>query len=373
MRSKILVVLFALTLGTLSIGNLFAPKRAFSEHENRYLAQMPALNGKSILDGSFSAGFEEYITDQFLFRDSWVQLKTAAEQALQKLDSGGVYLAKDGYLIEMFDSYDEAEYEKQLAYLHTFERNVAQRLGVPVSIMLVPTASYALADKLPANTPEADQSAMLTKAASMLSSFIDVSSALLQHNGEYIYYRTDHHWTSLGAFYAYSQYCTHTGLSTPSLEEYQAETLSTQFLGTTYSKVGLYSTSPDTITGYLPQNAPIISVEYNLGQTTSNSIFERSYLQTKDKYSAFFNANQSVTRAISTGNAGGKLLIIKDSYANTFAQFPLKDYQEVHMLDLRYYKLSVYDYIEQNGITDVLVLYNLKGLQTDKTLHALAQ
>lgn len=375
MKAKAIVISFILLFGGLSLANLLTPTRTFSENENRTLQQFPAFSGRALTSGDYTAKIDAFVTDQFAFRDGWIGVKTLSERALGRRASGGVYFADDGYLIEMFDSVDQGQFEKNLSFTEEFSRRVKEELGVPVETMLVPTASYILRNKLPAHTPEQSQEALLDSAAARLPGFVDVSPALFNHSDEPIYYKTDHHWTSLGAWYGYAAWRQSQGLPAAPLDEFDQTTLSDAFYGTTFSKANLYAVSPDTITAFTPKQPEAITVTYNPGlpeERTTDSIYELSYLDTKDKYSVFLNANQSMVK-IQTGVDNNKrLLLIKDSYANTFVQFLLTDYSEIHILDLRYYKQSVYDYIQEQDISETLLLYNIKNFSGDANLFFLS-
>jgi hypothetical protein len=367
MRSKITTAVFLLLLFGLAIWNLATPSREFSENENRYLQQFPAFSRERLLSGKFTSVFDSYITDQFAFRDGWVGVKAVTEQILQKHSSNGVYFAEDQHLIEMFDTVDEERYADNLGYVADF----AARANVPVRTLLVPTASMILADKLPAFAPEVNQRALLDQAAATIPNFIDVSAALLRHSAEELYYRTDHHWTSRGAYYGYTSFREQLGLPARTVDNYLFEVLTTDFYGTTWSKASLYTVPPDTIVASMPRDVTNITVDYNFGEKITDTIYERSFLEVKDKYSVFLNANQSVVH-IETGIANGKkLLLIKDSYANTFVQFLLSDYEEIYVVDPRYYRSSYLEFIEEYGITEALVLYNIKGFSSDANVYFL--
>lgn len=372
MKAKITTFIFLFLLGVITVVNFVMPPKAYSENENRYLAQMPSFSFSSLFDGSFTSDFESYVTDQFAFRDAWVGVKTISEKVLQKKDSGGVYFAKDGYLIEMFDTIDQAQYEKNLQNIAEFSQRMAAS-GLAVHTMLVPTAGSVYQDKLPAYAPEIDQDALYGQAAAVIPGMVDVREALAEHKDEYLYYRTDHHWTSLGCYYAYRHWREETGEPIRDLSWYQQETLSDQFFGTTYSKASLYTAKPDTITAFLPGDGSTFTVSYNNGQTETNTLYERSYLEKKDKYSVFLNGNQPVTKITSQNKNGKKLLLVKDSYANTFAQFAACDFEEVVLVDLRYYKASLDSLVQQEGITDILILYNLQGFSSDTNIFLLNQ
>lgn len=379
MKNKITVVIFCLVLGFLSVLNLIMPKREYSENENRYLSQMPEFSFASLFaeedKDKFTTKFESFITDQFVYRDGWVGMKTETEKLLQKRDSGGVYFADDDYLIEMFDTVDNKQYEKNIAFLKEFSEKMKSEQGLDVHTMLVPTASYTLSDKLPSHAPEVSQDELLDYAMEQLPNFVDVRDTLKNHKDEYIYYRTDHHWTSLGVYYVYQQWCQIAGLSQTALESYSQEVLSSAFYGTTYSKACLYTTPPDTILAFHPAQESDVNVTYQSGDkiTQTDILYETSYLATKDKYSVFLNGNQPVTK-IATGNHNGRrLLLIKDSYANAFAPFAAEDYEEVYLIDLRYMKDSLSQFIQENEINEILVLYNLKGFSSDNNLYLITK
>ncbi|MDL2233220.1 hypothetical protein LJC63_06525 [Ruminococcaceae bacterium OttesenSCG-928-L11] len=371
--AKVSIGIFLALLFGLSIVNLATPSRTFSENENRYLKEMPVFSLHNLFRGGFTSDFDEYVIDQFAFRDSWVGVKTTAEQALQKHASNGVYFA-DGSLIEMFDFIDRDRYEKNLGFVQEFSRRIVQEHNVRVNTMLIPTASGVLTDRLPAFAPEVDQRQLLTQAAETIPGFVDISDALLRHNSEYIYYKTDHHWTSLGAYYCYNEFRAKQSLPERSIEEYSISVLSDSFYGTTWSKASLYSVGPDSINAFMPKAVSAsgkLHVDYNNGESTADTIYDDSYLDVKDKYSVFLNANQSVTKIETGVDNGRNLLLIKDSYANTFVQFLLSDYETITVIDPRFYRSSFVDYVGENGITDVLVLYNLKGFSSDGNVYFL--
>lgn len=371
MNVKVTVVIFAALLAGLAVLNLLTPSKDFSETENRYLQQWPKFSTDALMSGKYTADIDQYITDQFVFRDGWVGMKTQAELALQKHSSNSIYFAQDNYLIEMFSSVNQEQYSRNLGFVGDFTRRMQEGLGVQAHTMLVPTPSMILVDKLPENAPEVDQRALLNQAATVVPGFVDVSTKLIEHNKEYLFYRTDHHWTSLGAFYSYDQWREIVGLPGISESDYNQEVLSDSFYGTTYSKANLYSVPADIITAYQPKAMGTIRVDYNNGQQIADTMYERSFLEKKDKYSVFLNANQPLTH-IATGKENGKkLLLIKDSYANAFVQMLLADYEDIYVIDLRYFKQSAYDFCAENGVTDLLMLYSMKGFSSDTNLFYL--
>lgn len=148
------------------------------------------------------------------------------------------------------------------------------------------------------------------------------------------------------------------------LSAWKSENLCDNFRGTTYNKVNYPFAPYDTITAYY--KTLVHTVNYNSGNYVTDSIYERKYLNGKDQYATFLNSNQSTT--VVNGNGNGKLLILKDSYANCFSQFVIDDYAETHLIDLRFFNDSIEDYIQENGITQVLVLYNIPNFAQDTAI-----
>lgn len=364
MYQKLLTVIFITLISVGMLLLLILPKEVYSEDENRYLAQLPTFSLDSIKSGTFMDDMEEFIIDQFPNRLAWIELKTMVELGLGKVDSNGVYITDSGYYIEKFTELDEEQLNKNYEAVVQFAERMKKLKDIQVQFMLVPTASTILENKLPSYHYDLNQIELINKLNNPAIQMVDVGEALLKHKDEEIFYRTDHHWTSKGAYYAYQAWKP----NTLPLESYKHEVLSEDFLGTLYSKVKVMPKLKDRIDAYyLSDNQ---EVEYNLSGIVSTSFYERQFLNKKDKYSVFFNGNQGVTKIKGYGKEG-KLLIIKDSYANTFAQFAMTDYEEVHLIDLRSFYMLLDDYIVQEDISDVLVLYNFINFTQDKQLFLL--
>lgn len=360
MKAKVNTAIFSALLVILASAFVLTPKRGYSDNENRYLAAMPEFSLESLFDGSFTRGFEDYVTDGFPLRDMWISLKSRLDLILGRGDTGGVYVTDDGSLIEMFTQIDYDRYIRNLGYL----KEAAGGFGHLDSfkVMLVPTASEVWDYKIGRFTADVDQSQLLKQAGGL--PLVDCLTPLEERREEYIYYRNDHHWTSLGAYYCYQQLMGDKALP---LEDFGHEVLSEDFLGTTFSKAGIYF-EKDVIDGY-SYGSP--TVQHNLSGDMLEGIYDRSYLDKKDKYSVFLSGNQALS-VIDTGNQGGELLLVKDSYANTMVQFLLPHYSRIHVVDLRFFGMSLSGYVQQEGITDMLVVYNLKGFAAETSLHRIA-
>ncbi|MGN0506182.1 MAG: DHHW family protein [Lachnospiraceae bacterium] len=367
--SKCAAVLFLVLVFGFTGATFAAPKRTFSENENRLLASMPEFSWEALFDGKFTADYETYITDQFFFRDQWIQLKTLSEMALNKQDINGVYIGKDGYLIERHED-SEIDFElleKSLNRLVEFTEKYAKKLGAEhVKIMLVPTASEILTDKLPPFATGFDQNGMLDSLYERLpeGTALDVRDILKEHADEYIYYKTDHHWTTLGAFYAYQVWAAAMGFEVPVLDEVTQTPVSEEFHGTVYSKLNL-DLSKDTMYRFDLPNAPS-KVEVTLDMMDKmDSMYNEKYLSMKDKYSYYLDGNHGLTEIASNSEGKGTLLIIKDSYSHCFAPFTASNYEKVYLVDFRYFNMPISQFIAQYRVTDILVLYNAVTFATD--------
>ena len=375
-----ITALFCAFIGVFLAANAVSPDRAFSEMENRNLEQLPAVDfgtpEKLFRDGNFFNGqfmrdFETYTTDQFVGRDFWVGLKSSTERALGKKENNNVYFADQDTLITRFDQPDAGDVTDNLNYVNNFVENV----DIPVVFSLIPTQACIWADRLPEGAPNASQTDLLSQAQGAVSgaTWADVYTPLMEHKDEDIFYRTDHHWTSLGAYYGYTGLAQALGYTPVPLSDYDATVCSTEFYGTVFSSSGVRWVRPDTITTYVPEDGiTVVSHTYdNAGNPVEEprELYVESFLSVKDKYSMFLGGNQSLGVVKNANNPDGpKLLILRDSYADSLVPFLTAHYSEIHLIDPRYYHLSVKDYVEQNGIDQALVLYSVPNFVTDQNL-----
>ena len=363
----LLGILFLASLGLLLAFNALHKDRAFSETENRMLEQRPVPTAESVLSGRFMTKFEKYQTDQFAFRDLWVKVKTTADLILGKRESNGVYLGKDGYLLEACAYPDSRHYPQNVKAIQSFAR---VHPSLNISMIVVPYAAAVLTDKLPSFAPVPDQKEMLDKLYASLETdltMIDVYPALYSHREEELYYRTDHHWTTLGAFYAFSAAAGTLGIS-PEDNKNQFYPVTEDFKGTLASRSGYYG-QKDTISVYLPQEAEKLVVHYVEEQKKSASLYVSSKLDEKDKYAVFLGGNYPLVDIRTESANERRLLLIKDSYANCFVPFLTPYYREIVMVDPRYYYGDIAELIGEKQISDVLFLYNANTFFEDNSLH----
>ena len=346
------------------LGNLFGKDRAFSDAENRSLAQRPDFSLSALADGSFFSGLTDWYSDQFMGRDRWISLHLWELRRLGQKESGGVYLGKDGRLFSDPETPDAASLVSTLSAVNDFS---AAHPELTTRIMLVPGAAAVMEDALPANAPVRDQMEDIRSVQNGLNdtvSWLEAGDVLLAHSQEEIYYRTDHHWTSYGASLVYEATAGEMHL-TPG--DFQVYPVTVDFEGTLSSKSGSHA-ARDLIEIYVPREE---SLKYTVtfGEDTARvcSIYRRGALEQKDKYTVFFGGNHDRVEIRTTANTGKSLLLLKDSFANCFVQFLLPGYDRITLIDPRYYYGSL-DSILSGGVTDVLFLYSADTFLTDASL-----
>lgn len=331
--------------------------RIFSETENRLLALKPKFSVRELFFGNYTSDYEKYVTDQFVGRDKWIYLKTTTDVMLQKREINGVYLASEGYLIEQHLPQDY-QAEKESEKLALLERMVDEWNA---TVMLVPTADNVLTGKLPSYAPYYDETALLERAAEIAGEqrYVDVYTILREHSRESIYYRTDHHWTSLGAYYGYLAWAETMDVTPYPYNIEGMETASGEFLGTLHSKLNI--NRPADSLRYFPETMERTPhITYDLS-AEAESYYEASYLDTKNKYGFFLDDNHALVEIDTGYQTGRTLFVLKDSYANSFIPLLAPHYEKIYVVDLRYYNGRLFGLMEQyepeTGM-DVLILYN---------------
>ncbi|UFJ42638.1 hypothetical protein LOK74_09145 [Brevibacillus humidisoli] len=368
-----MALLLLLFISTMAILHLVMPDRAFSEPENRVLEVLPTFSLQSLLSGKFTSNYEKYVSDQIPFRDVWIGMKTDADRAMGRRESNGVYLGKDGYLIQSFTPPTDGDMEEKIAAIHSFDSATP---SVRKHMMLVPTAASLYKDKLPAFAPVADQLMYLDQVRQALRPtirFVDVYPALNVEREQSIFYKTDHHWTTKGAFYAYRELCKSMGIAPKDAEDFNIRLATNEFYGSLYSKSGFKHIEPDRIELYLPKDKKKYRVEYVDERQTSNSLYEMEHLDKKDKYAVFLNGNHGLVKITTNHPEGKKLLVVKDSYANSLIPFLAEHFSEVYVVDLRYCEENLISFVQEHRIPDVLLLYNANTFFEDSYIKNISE
>ena len=364
---RLMTIMFLLTIFVFVGLNFIIKDKEFSENENRILQQKPKFTFDRLFEGRYTKKYEKYTVDQIVGRDEFIKVKTKIDSLLGKNSENGVYKGKDGYLIENFNKPNK-EYLK--ANIEAINKFANKHKDINQYMLIAPNSVNILSDKLPNFAPVYDQDKYLKeldKSVDNKVKFINVSDSLKDHKKEYIYYKTDHHWTTLGAYYAFLDFANQAGLDV-NPNGYEKYRVSNDFYGTLYSKSG-YKVDPDKVDIFTPKdkNDQVI-VEYKEEKKKSPTIYNSEALKKKDKYEVFLGGNHPLVDIKTTSESDKVLLLVKDSYANSFVQFLTHYYKEIIMVDPRYYYEDIEKLIKDKNITDMLYLYNSNTFFNDSSL-----
>ena len=360
-------VIFMVLLLGLAGKEALSHQRTYSPVEKRELQTRPEISITKVLDGRFQKKYESYLRDQFPGRDHWVSFQTDMELFMGKNEIHNVYIGKNHYLLEHYTEkeFDPQQISKNLQALEKFVGKAKQ--NADVHVMMVPTKSWVLREKLPAFAPHYKEQKFYDALQQKLEKedvLISVEPVLDAHKEEEIYYRTDHHWTTLGAWYAYEQYTKAVGGDLGGgrrIKKFRC--ISKDFYGTTYAKIN-YARQADKIEIYEP--ADKLRVVYNMGEKKTKTLYDFSFLKTADQYSVFTGGNQAVLEITGGIKNGKTLLLIKDSFANSILPFLAEDYEKLVVVDLRQLNVSGDRLLEMFSPTDILILYNSAQFAQDK-------
>ncbi len=345
-----LIAISAIILALSAGSFFFTPDRAFSENENRYLQLTPRLTWDNVMSGKFMTDTENYTSDQIILRDVWTAARSLLQRAEGKEDISSTYLGADGrYFAKVTDdSFDWAGLAKNAGYIRDFFDANGDKA---CTALIVPNPGGVLSDKLPENAPFYDEDrAFAALSDTLVGALLDTRQALSAVDDPY--YHTDHHWTTMGAQAAYEQWAAATGHA---VRHYGLTLASDHFRGTLYSKVLLPDSVYDSV-----YYAPEITVDSVVCDGEDGTLYDLSALEQKDKYELFLGGNYG-RAVITTGVENGRhLLLVKDSFANSFVPFLTGDYETITMIDLRYYRDSMQSLADE--ATDILVLTEMTDL-----------
>lgn len=275
-----------------------------------------------------------------------------------------VYLAKNNYLIDMFNKIDLNITNRNINLINKFSKNMN------VSLMLIPTSTEILKDYLPKFSVNVNQEEYLNYIKTNLDKnikFINPLYLLNSKKNEYIYYRTDHHYTTLGAYYSYLKFCESYNVTPLKISEFKITQISNDFLGSLFSKVNLNHQKKDSVYIFEPLTKNDLTVYYD--NKITNSLYEFSHLQNnRNHYNIFLDNNHPLIKITTSIKNGKNIVIIKDSYANSFIPFLTNHFEEIHVIDLRFYNSNINTYLNENNIKDILFFYNVKNFSEEKNL-----
>lgn len=356
-----LLVSLALIMAFFSLSYIFIEEKSFSEDENRSLQTFPKFTPEKFINGTYTHQLHNYFSDQINLRNGMIEIKANTELLMCKHENNGILLGRDGYLIETHQ-YTEENYlflnknlNKMEKLIISFEEN-----GITSYSVIIPRKIDVLQDYIPP--------AYSIERSEKVFELIDDNHILFnnsfksaQDNGLDVFYKTDHHWTAEGAYWAYKELGSELGYIPYDINYFSLETLSSDFYGTNYSKSGFFFVDADEI------KAPSIeSGRYTVTvvdtETEFDTLYDRSYLEKKDKYSTFLSGNNAHVKIYDTQNLSKEtLLIIKDSYSHSLAPY-LCEHYNIELIDPRYYSGSIEEYVKENNIKNVLFLFGLDTL-----------
>ncbi len=356
---SILVLTIILFITIIDISN---KDKNFSNFENRSLAQRPVFYFDDFLKGRFSKDYERYINDQFVFRDTWIDLKSRSEYLLGKIENNNIIYGKDNFLFEKYEKVDEENLAKNIDSVLGFIKKIPNN---NVNFMIIPSSYTIYKDYLPYGINLVDQEFYINNIYNYLSNYNNTKTISLidmfkENNDKYIYYKTDHHWTSFGSYLAYSEFVKNNNLSLVDINNLNKHEVN-NFYGTYFSKSKNFNAESDLITYY---DVPNLSV--SIDGVPVDNINDNSKWSSSDKYSAFLRGNNGLTiiqnNDISNNN---KILVLKDSFGNSFIQYLVNNYKEVYVVDLRGFIGSFNEFFKSNNFDDVLIMYNFINLADD--------
>ena len=387
--SSLTIFVFLLVIVPLVVGFILKPADTFSPEEQRNLQQFPEFKTDEFLDGTFSSKINSYMNDQFPLRDIFVGAKSIAESALMKRENNGVLRGKNDQLaVRLFAASDGKAHplsysapETDLYYADVVadacealkalgEKLTAQ--GIAFSALLPPrTVDVAISAF---DYPSERSDALATQVANLLAdvNYVDMTGTFREKydDGEYVYYRTDHHWTALGAYYAYAEVMRSFGQEPYAIGDFERVTVSDSFLGTTYSKAGYKDITPDSmeIMQLRGQTSAFVTERpYDKELPVIDGFYDYDALKVKNKYAFYLGGTSKyITISRADGEKREKLMIVGDSFALSLAPYLALHY------DIEFVRLGDWsDVFAANGAPDcdrVLVVWNFENLITTTDL-----
>lgn len=343
--------------------------QATSIAENRELEQRPKFTISSFITGKYSDKQAVHMSDQFPNRAGFIKTKANLDRLMGKKEINGVYLGSDGYLMEGFKAENPNITKLKVDAINKF---ASSNKKLKVSMMLIPNKVDVYSHLMPKNAPVDSQTDYLKAVTSMLNNkvrMVDVEQTFNKlKNSEQLYYKTDHHWTTDGAFYAYTDFCKALNIEPTSQNNFNRSQASDSFRGSLYYKTGAEIGKPEDIYLYLTQdNAPVITKYYDTKKKVP-SLYDSSKLSARDQYEVFTGGNHSQIKIRTSVETERKILVIKDSYANAMIPFLATSFSEISVVDMRYFTGSLSDVINNNDVTDVLFLYNVNTFNADSSI-----
>lgn len=369
---KLSIALFFGIIVLLPILTFLLPKQTISEVENRELAKPPKMTVDNLLSKKFMKDTESFLTDHMVFRTQFASAKTKFELAQGKKEVNGVFIG-DKMLLENIPKADKEITDVNINAINKFAEKYAGK--IETNMMIVPTAIEFYPSEIPPFATTVNQTQYIQDFYSRLEnvSCVDAYAPLAAAaDSGYIFYRTDHHWTSYGAYIGYAAMGKTLGYKPATDDMFNIEHTTEDFLGTLYSKVLYGEKLNDKIDLYhYFSDGPVVKdvIRYTDKNTqTYPSIFFKENLQKKDKYTVFLGDNVPVVKIKTNTTNGKKIILFKDSFSHAMMQFLPLHYEEITLVDLRYLNRPLEEYVNLDEYQQALFVYNMNGIANDSSI-----
>ncbi len=364
-KNRLLPIIFCSYILIFALLFLLLPKKDLSENEKRVLTQLDAPTFAEVADGSFTNELEDYISDHFPFRDTFVGINAYYELASTFNGANGVYFAKNGHLVAEPKTISKEKTASNCTAISDFINATA----LDTTLMIVPSPGYALDSLLPSfHKTYCDEAVCeIAREKCVGANMIDTFGILCGTDG--MYYKTDHHLTSKGSLALYDAYCASKAIMP---HPFTLSETHDGFYGTAYSAGGFWLSDPDTVEIYKSDTSFSVTIDDGTKQKTSDSLYFEEHLENMDKYPVFLDGNHAIVNIHNNSLVNGKhLMIIKDSYAHCVATFLAEEYEDICMIDLRYYRGSLKKLVKDIGITELLFIYGAENIATSTDIARL--
>lgn len=399
-------------LGLLGVLSLVMPKPTTSEFEKRELAKMPEFSAQALFAGEYTQGMDLFYSDTFPFREDLVSFAATLDEMKGirmddlRIHSGTSSSQPEEELPDIVppgegeestpstpsvpDDGVEGEWKGDMfiykgqalsafgvggnmsmanSYAATINAYHAA-LGDSVKIynIIIPThVEFALPERYQSITqPQKPNIDYIYGKLDPGVTGVNIYDTLSQHRDEYLYFNTDHHWTALGAYYAYVEFCKAADLTPVPLSDFTVKTMP-DFLGSLYSQSqdSQLRANPDHVDYYLP-STPYQAYLYQRNQPFTpyaTSLFAE-YATGVNSYSVFLGGDLPLVRIDTGVKNGRKILMVKESFGNCFAPFLVNHYEQVYVVDQRYFQLGLVNFIQENDIDELLFINNIFAANT---------
>ena len=367
------IVFFCLIVFSFAIFFYILPDAEYSEQEKRPLEQAPELNTENFFSGEYAKDINKYYADQFPLRNLFVKIKSAAELGLGKGENNGVLYSYDQLAMKEFAANNIYEFEQSQKktdriYLDSVKvqlesvNKLADKLSVPLVTVLPPRTIDIADSKFQYDRPDGDKMFdMMNEILSEKAGYIDTLSLLRPkyEQGEYVYYRTDHHWTTLGAYYVYCEIMESLGCGDKIIpkEEFNIESVE-GFIGSTAASANFPFFKKDVIEIWHlddDEKYEVIADGEDMG-----GFYVKSFADTEDKYSLFMGGVHNTVSVTKKDEERKTLLIARDSFSDCLVPFLAREFNIVTInLDIVQDVAFAASYYEADA---VLIVYNAENI-----------